>query len=159
MGYFLCGLAGVLVGALVASAIFLYLLQRRADRDLIERRLKAILTYRDCIGDLVTVLEEYRAEDPKVLRQVWKNVASFCREFRLTGWYLAVSDREPLAKMVGDLERELRAYHINGNSVSIPRLREHSVEVERILEKAAKRQLSEYRKFRFLPIARSGKED
>ena len=74
------------LGALIASGIFLSCLQWRADRDLVERRLRAILAYRDCLGDLASALEG-GAGEPQALRQAWKNVAEFCREFHFTGWF------------------------------------------------------------------------
>ena len=39
MDLLLAGLGGVVLGALIAAAIFLYVLQKRTDRDLLERRI------------------------------------------------------------------------------------------------------------------------
>ena len=87
MEYLLAGLAGVMVGAVVAAAILLLTLRRRADRDLIERRLRACCEYRDALGNLQSVFETANG-DRALVEQGWHNLAQFCREFRTTGWLL-----------------------------------------------------------------------
>jgi hypothetical protein len=154
MWYCISGLAGVLLGATIASVLCLHLLQRRADRDLIERRLRSILGYRECLGDLEGVLDG--AADPLIIEQAWKNIALFCREFRLSGWLLAPEDREPLGRIAGELERESRRARRNGSEngsagAALARLAQRREELERLLRRAAERQIAEHRRFRFLP--------
>ena len=51
MGYVATGFIGVLLGAAVTLVDVLLLLQKRADRDLIERRIQALLDYREWLGE------------------------------------------------------------------------------------------------------------
>jgi hypothetical protein len=85
MELLVAGLAGVVVGAVVASAIILHLFQKRSDRDLIERRLRACFDYRECLGDFEGAFAEANG-DARIAEQAWHNVAAFCRELRRTGW-------------------------------------------------------------------------
>jgi hypothetical protein len=173
MWYFLCGLGGVLLGALISAAIFLYVLQRCVDRDLIERRLRAYLEYGDRLGDISRFLASKGAPDSidvDVFRQAWKNVAAFCREFRLTSWLLPPRERKALGDIVTDFEREMRAYDTGSdlfkNASSLPigslaqKTADRQKEIERILRQAVRRQVRQYRRFRFLPgVARPEKDD
>jgi hypothetical protein len=150
----------VVVGATIAAVIILYLLERRADRDLIERRMRALLEYHDCLGDLEGALGN-GASGPAAREQAWQNVAAFCRRFRLTGWILPQRDREALGKVVADLEREGRAGSGNGAlspGGSLPRVLEHYREVDRLLRRGVERQMEAHRRFRFLPEAAAGEE-
>ena len=103
MALFLSGLVGVVVGGGLVLAASLVFLGRRADRDLVERRLRLCAEYRDCLGDLSRALNESPGE-PAVLEQAWINVANFCREYRLTSWVLEPRSRETLDGVVEELE-------------------------------------------------------
>ena len=153
MDLFLAGLAGVLVGALVASLIFLHLLQKKADRDLVERRLSACFDYRECLGGLETVFESANG-DARAVEQAWHQVGAFCREFRRTGWLFRPEARLRLEALVGDLERERRTRtesveDAGGRAAQI--LCEKWSEIDRLLRDEAEVQVREHRKQRFLP--------
>ncbi|MBI4606069.1 MAG: hypothetical protein HY721_29230 [Planctomycetes bacterium] len=164
MDLLLAGLAGVAVGALVATAILLHSFQRRADRDLIERRLRACLEYRECLGDLEKAFEG-AGGDPQVVEQAWHSVAAFCREFRVTGWVLRPEVHARLAPVVEGLERERGRRATNGaggaageGSPAGPSggraaqvLCDAFHEVDAVLRREVEAQLREHRRLRFLP--------
>lgn len=153
MELLVAGLSGVVVGAIVASVIILHLFQRRADRDLVERRLRACFDYRECLGDLESVFEGANG-DPRVLEQAWHNAASFCRELRRTGWLFRTEVRLRLLAVAEDLERERRAHESNGADTggrAAQLLCEKCREVERILIRETEEQAREHRRLRFLP--------
>ena len=155
MELLLAGLAGVVIGAAVTLAIFLYVLQRRADRDLIERRLRACSEYRELLGGLAEAIEA-GSEDPEVLEQAWHGVSMFSREFRLTGWLLSTRVRERLQALVEDLEKEARAFRTNGASSGgrmAQVLCEKHHELSAILRREHERAEGEIRAFRFFPGA------
>jgi hypothetical protein len=153
MDLLLAGLAGVVLGAGVTLAIFLYVLQRRADRDLVERRLRACCEYEERLGGISEAIET-GSDDPAVLEQAWHGVSLFCREFRLTGWLFTPQVRESLQSMVEDLEKEARAFR-SGGALSGGRaahvLCEKHHELSAILRRELQRAEGELRAFRFFP--------
>lgn len=103
------GLAGVIVGALVAAGTILHVIQRRVDRDLLERRIRACGEYLDCLGDLDRALAGAE-DDRRLLEQAWANARAFRRELLLTGWLLTPGARRVLVEAAGELERAERAW-------------------------------------------------
>ena len=168
MLYFLCCLAGVAVGALISSAIFIYLLERHSDRDLIERRMRAYLEYRERLGDVAEILNG-ASPDPMILRQARTNIRSLCREFRLTSWFLPTRERQAVGKIVDQLDRETRpleGYQAGENAhaplpanVSPQRILDHQRELERTLRRAVKNQMGEFRRFRFFPWLKTQRDE
>lgn len=153
MDLLLAGFAGVLLGALIAAAIILHCFQKRADRDLIERRLRACFDYRDSLGDLESAFQNAES-DPEILSQAWRNVALLCREFRRTSWLFAPAVRHRLAAVVDDLERERRHHEANGADSGgriAQLLCEKGRELERLLEAEMAAEAREHRRLRFLP--------
>jgi hypothetical protein len=153
MYYLLAGLAGVVVGASLAWLIMLFVLQRRSDRDLIERRIRACSEYLDCLGDLDGACGR-GGDDPEILDQAWWNAKSFCREFHLSSWILPTHARESLGRVVKDLEEEERAYRANGAGASgrvAQILCERYHEVLRIVRGELTAQERAFRAFRFFP--------
>ena len=153
MGLLFAGLAGVVLGALMASIIILRAYEKRADRDLIERRIRVCAEYRECLGDLGAVFES-SSSDARLLEQAWHNVAAFCREVRLTGWLFSPEVRSDLGVMVEDLERMEKTCRGNGSSPNgraTQLLCEKYHEVERILRRESERGMREFRRLRFLP--------
>ncbi|HVR76723.1 MAG TPA: hypothetical protein VMT52_20500 [Planctomycetota bacterium] len=153
MELLLAGLAGVALGALIASIIILHIFERRADRDLVERRLRACAEYRECLGNLESALEASNG-DVRVVEQAWRNVGLFCREFRLTGWLLRPEARARLATAVDGLEREERVFRENGAGSpgrAAQVLCETYHEVDRILAREMEAHMREHQKPRFLP--------
>ena len=153
MDLLLAGLAGVLIGALIASVIILHVFQKRADRDLVERRLRACFEYRDCLGALEAVFDGAEG-DAQVLEQAWHNVDTFCREFRRTGWLFRPEVRVRLGAVVEDLEIRRRAHASNGAETggrAAQVLCEMCREVDGILRREMEAQAREHRKLRFLP--------
>ncbi len=173
MLYFICGMAGVVVGALITLMVSLAILRRGADRDLIERRMRAYLEYRDCLGEVGHFLDlsQMNGEiDPVVFRQAWKNVTAFCREFRLTSWLLRTPEREALGKVVGEFEREARVSSPEGDGTNrasgpppsgslLQRICDRQNAVDRILRRAVQREIKEHRRFRFSPGVQHHTED
>jgi hypothetical protein len=149
----IASLAGVVVGALVAAGMTLLLLGRRADRDLIERRLRACSEYREVLGDLVMALER-EGVGAEVLEQAWVNVAAFCREVRLTSWLFDERVRGRLEDVAARLGEAERRYRLNGGDAggrSAQVLCEIYCEVDRVLRRELERQGRDLRRFRFLP--------
>ncbi len=153
MEYLYAGLAGVVVGALLATVIVLFLIQKRIDRDLIERRLRACLEYRECLKALGEKLDK-DGSDPRVVEQAWWSVRDFCREFHLTSWLLESAVRERLERLVAELEEEWARYDRNGHAASgraAQILCGKYHEIDRVLARETKRQAREFQRFRFLP--------
>ena len=160
MAILLAGLAGVVLGALIAAVIIIRVYEKRADRDLIERRIRACFEYRECLGNLEAVFESPSA-DARLLEQAWHNVTAFCREVRLTGWLFSPEVRSDLGAMVEELERMEKTCRGNGSSPSgraTQLLCEKYREVERILRRESERGMREFRRLRFLPYGRARKE-
>jgi hypothetical protein len=153
MSLLFAGLAGVVIGASIASCIFIYVYQKRADRDLVERRLRACFEYRECLGDLERVFETAGGE-AKVIDQAWHNVAAFCREFRKTGWLFGPEAHAHLEGVVEALERAGRAHSSNGKTTGArgaQLLCEKCREVDAVLRREIGEQVREHRKQRYLP--------
>ncbi len=153
MDYLYAGLAGVVVGAFLATVIVLYLVQKRVDRDLIERRLRACLEYRELVGALEGTLAR-ESDDPAVVDQAWWGVRDLCREFRLTSWLLEPSVRRRLALVVAELEEELAGHERNGHGGSgraAQMLCGKYHQLDRLLARETERQSREFHRFRFLP--------
>lgn len=151
MDLLVAGLIGVALGALVASAIILHLVDRRADRDLIERRIRTFHEYLDCLGNLERAFDG-AADDPRVLEQAWCNVRAFCREFRMSGWILSPAARAALARIVDELEASERSLRSNGSGGgrAAQLLCERYHEVERIVRRELPEEERAFRAFRFL---------
>lgn len=153
MEYLYAGLAGVVVGGLLTTAIVLFLIQKRVDRDLIERRLRVCLEYREFLGALEETLAS-ESEDPQVLEQAWWGVRDFCREFHLTSWLLEPPVRDRLECLVEELEVELARYEQNGRGGSgraAQILCGKYHQLDRLLTRETRRQAREFQRFRFLP--------
>ncbi len=153
MDYLYAGLAGVVVGAFLATVTVLYLVQKRVDRDLIERRLRACLEYREFLGALEEKLVS-ESDDPAVLEQTWWGVRDFCREFRLTSWLLEPRVRSRLELVVEELEEELARHERNGHGGSgsaAQMLCGTYHQLDRLLTRETDRQSREFQRFRFLP--------
>jgi len=150
----------VLLGALISTAILLHVFQKRADRDLVERRLRACFDYRDRLGDLEDAFQSSEG-DPQVLEQAWHNVALLSREFRRTSWLFAPDVRRRLAAVVDELERERRQSESNGADTggrAAQLLCEKGRELERLLDAEVEAEAREHRKLRFLPEPRKESE-
>ena len=102
-------LSGALVGGVITAFGMLLLLRKQADRDLIERRVRACADYRETLGDIARVLA-HQGDQPAVLEQAWKNVSLFCREYRLTSWFQDPALRGQLGELVEELEQAAAAY-------------------------------------------------
>ena len=120
MNLLIAALLGVVVGMVAATSLILYLLQKRVDRDLIERRIRAYEEYSECLRALVDLVDagagQTENDGERVVDLAWWGVRNFCREFRLSGWILDAASREHLARVVADLEANRCAYEENGTS-------------------------------------------
>lgn len=149
-------LVGVVVGAVLASLLALYLVQKRVDRDLIERRLRAYRQYQEWIGDVTRVFDS-GTTDERVLEQAWWNVESFCREFRLTAWLLEPAVQRELEGVVCELESELERARQNGGGSgrSAQLLTEKYHTLDRLFRRQTKSLAREFRRFRFFTTSPS----
>jgi hypothetical protein len=158
MDLLLAGLAGVVVGALVAAGIILYVIQRRADRDLLERRIRACAEYLDCLGDVERALRGAE-EDRRLLEQAWANARAFRREFLLTGWLLSPAARRILTESAAALERAEGTSGTNGagGSRTVQLLCEKYHEIRRILAGEMAAAERSHRSLRYFPeLSRRG---
>jgi len=153
MELLLAGLAGVALGAGIAIAVFAYVLRRRADRDILERRLRAFAEYVDCLGGLDRALDGADSR-PELIEQAWRSVLDFCREVRLTSWLFSEDVRARLGAITDTLQKEERAYRSNG-AASPARaaqvLSETYREAERLLRREIERAERAFRRYRLLP--------
>lgn len=153
MDLLLAGLAGVVVGAGVAAALLLHVFQRRLDRDLIERRLRACFEYREALGDLELAFQS-GSEDPGILDQAWRNVELFAREVRRTGWLFEGDTRLRLEALAAELERASRGGATNGDSSGgrvAQLLCEKAGELDHLLRRTTALLAKEHGKIRLLP--------
>src|SRR5262245_60855289 len=110
MDYVVVGFVGVVLGALAAGGIALLLLRRMTDRDLVERRLRTLVSLREALGapgargDPAAVLL-----GPLELEQAIHDFQSAAREFRLSAWIFDEDLRADLAGPIHDFEDEMRA--------------------------------------------------
>jgi hypothetical protein len=155
MTIIIAALLGVVVGALVATAIILHLFQKRGDRDWIEREIRACAEYRECLGDIQAAFDQGQG-DARVIEQAWTNIRGFCREFRLTGWLFPAELRARLETLVAGLEGEEQIYRANGagaNGRTAQALCEQYHELDRVLRREMEGRARDLRKSRFLPQA------
>ncbi|MBI4582754.1 MAG: hypothetical protein HY717_01790 [Planctomycetes bacterium] len=161
MGYLIAGLAGVMVGAGVALFAALAVLQRRADRDLLERRMRSLLEYRERLGDPRRWLNGgARSSGVPALEteQLLANLEALAREFHLTAWLFDEPRRELLAEAIEEIERAIRRYREEepaGGPPSLAAILGACDRFERRLRDLAVKTAAEHRRFRFLPTFRS----
>jgi hypothetical protein len=156
MDYVLVGFLGVVLGAGVTLAATLLLLQRSADRDLVERRLRALVGYREALG-----AEGALRAGPKALiesaelEQLVHNLEKVAEEFRLTAWIFNESVRVELARPILAFEEEMRRARGRGEMPSGLRILDSCRQLEVTLRQAASRSVREFRRWRFWPSARA----
>ena len=141
-------LAGVVIGALIASAILTRVHKRRVDRDWLERQIRACMEYRECLGDIEGAFDAADG-DQAVLEQAWTNVASFLREYRRTGWLFEPAMRSSLSAIVQSLEEEKKRWQLNGagsGQRAAQFLSEKCRELDRILLREVERAVREFRR-------------
>jgi hypothetical protein len=141
-------LAGVVVGAFIASAVMIRVHQRRADRDWLERQIRACMEYRECLGDLEEAFDGADG-DPAILEQAWANVAAFSKECRRTGWLFEPAMRSSLSALVLSLEEEEKRWRLNGagsGQRAAQVLSEKCRELDRLLLREVERAVREFRR-------------
>jgi len=154
MVYLLVGFLGVILGAAAAGGVGLLLLQRAADRDLVERRLRALLSYQESLGAPRSLLEGGDGSlEPAELEQLAHNLSSVAREFRLTSWLFDDGLRAELAAALIAFEEEARRTRTRGNLPSTVRLAESCRQFQLTLRQAARKGVREYRRWRSWPFA------
>jgi hypothetical protein len=154
MDLLLAGFAGVVVGAVLASAIFLYVLERKADRDLVERRLRACTGY---LEDLEALERAFASagQDRLVLEEAWAGVSAFVREYRLTSWLFAPKLRGALDGIVAGLEDADRATRTGGGPSggrTAQDICENCHRIRRLLRSELAAEERAFRGFRWLPF-------
>ena len=157
MLYVVVGFVGVLIGAAAAAATALLLLQRSADRDLVERRLRAVLGYREALGTPPWDPDSAGngRHDPGELEQALRNIEEVSREFRLTAWIFDEGQRSGLARAVQALEEEARRIRERGQDPSPLALADAWRLFELALRQSALQSLREYRRWRLWPWRRA----
>ncbi|MCH2376011.1 MAG: hypothetical protein MK538_17635 [Planctomycetes bacterium] len=159
MNLLIAALLGVVVGMIMSTVLILFLIQKRVDRDLIERRVRAYEEYSECLRGLVELLDS--ADDSpggveRVVDQAWWGVRNFCREFRLSGWVLDGPAREHLERVVVELEAERCKYEESdmGPARAAHFLSERHRQLERFLDRRKAVQVEAFRRFRYFPSPR-----
>jgi hypothetical protein len=152
----LVGFLGVLLGAGITLAATLLLLQRSADRDLVERRLRALVGYREAMGAEGALRAGPKALlDGAELEQLVHNLEKVAEEFRLTAWIFNESVRGELARPILAFEEEMRRARGRGELPSALRILDSCRQLEVTLRQAASRSVREFRRWRFWPSARA----
>ena len=160
MAYAFVGLLGVILGAGITLVVTLLLLQRGADRDLVERRLRALVGYREALG-----AEGALRAGPKALiegaelEQLIHNLETVAEEFRLTAWIFNESARGELARPILAFEEEMRRARGRGELPSSLRILDSCRQLEVTLRQAASRSVREFRRWRFWPSARARRSE
>jgi hypothetical protein len=152
MDLLIAGFVGVLLGAAASAGTALLLLGRAADRDLIERRLRALISYREIVGAPRTDME---FDDPRELEQLLHDFEAFAREFRLTAWVFDESLRMMLARSVLALEEEVRRARSRGENPSPVAIVAAHRQLDLVLRSAAARSIDQFRRWKAWPFPRS----
>jgi hypothetical protein len=142
-------LIGVLVGAAAAAGTALLLLRRAADRDLVERRMRALVAYRDILGPPPA---DGALPDPAELEQLLHDAGACAREFRLTAWIFDDPTRRQLARPLGIIEEEIRRSRARGEAPGPVAVLAALREMDGVLRKTAGRCLDEHRRWRLWPL-------
>ena len=159
MNLVIAALFGVVVGMITATLLILFLIQKRVDRDLIERRVRAYEEYSECLRGLVELLDsadDSPGEAERVVDQAWWGIRNFCREFRLSGWILDGPARDHLERVVVELESQRCKYEESGMSPARAAhfLSERHRQLERFLDRRKAAQVEAFRRFRYFPSPR-----
>jgi hypothetical protein len=154
MGYIVTGFVGVLLGAAVALTAVLLLLQKGVDRDLIERRLDALLDYREWLGEPDRLLNGNGNLDSAVVAQLLANLEALARRFRRTAWLFDDPLRSELGAAVHQVERALERLHRRSGQDSAEELGgllNSCQALDSELRIAVSRTVKSHRRIRFLP--------
>ena len=147
----------MIFGGLMVFAILSRVHRRRADRDWLERQIRACIEYRECLGDLESAFDGADG-DRAVLEQAWANVAAFSREYRRTGWLFEPAMRSSLSALVRSLEEEESRWRLNGagsGQRAAQVLSEKCRELDRLLLREVERAVREFQRPR--PGGESGR--
>ncbi len=156
MDLVLAGFLGVLLGACATLAATLLLLQRSADRDLVERRLRALVGFREALGAEGALSAGPQGFiGPGELEQLVHNLETVAREFRITAWVFDEALRAELSRPILAFEEEMRRTRGRGDPPSPLRVLDSCRQLEVALRQAASRSLKEFRRWRFWPSARA----
>jgi len=155
MAYLLVGFLGVILGAGAAGGVGLLLLQRAADRDLVERRLRALLSYQESLGAPRSLLDGGDGGlEAAELEQLVHNLSNVAREFRLTSWLFDEGLRAELAGALIAFEEEARRARGRGSLPSTVRLADSCRQFQLTLRQAARKGVREFRRWQSWPFAR-----
>jgi hypothetical protein len=152
MGYVAVALLGVLLGALAAGGTALLLLRKMVDRDLAERRLRALVALHESLGPRRDPNAAFT--EPAELEQVVRDCEAVAREVRLIAWMFDEPVRRELGRPILDLEDEVRRSRETGAPLSPVRIVEAHRLLDLALGHAAARTLREYRSWRLLVAGR-----
>ena len=156
MDLLIAGLAGVVIGAAASAGTALLLLRRSADRDLIERRMKALVAYREILGRPV---DDGALRDPAELDQAVHDVEACAREFRLTAWIFDEPLRREIARPLSAVEDEVRRSRARGERPPPVAVVAALRELDAALRRAAGRCLQEHRRWRAWPLGKAGPDE
>jgi hypothetical protein len=159
MLYLAAGFLGVILGAAAAIAAAIVLLQRAVDRDLVERRLRALLEYREALGAPSWWTRGPSSVDPAELDQLDRNLRAATREFGLTSWMFEERERSALARSFAALDEEVGRARGRGEHPSSVKIADAHRQLDLALRHAAARNLREFRRWRFLPLSRKAADD
>jgi hypothetical protein len=156
MDLLIAGFIGVLIGAAASAGTALLLLRRAADRDLIERRLRALIAYREIVG---APRPDWEFTDPEELEQLLHDFEAFAREFRLTAWVFDEPLRMELGRSVLALEEEVRRARSRGENPSSVAIVAAHRQLDLVLRAAAARSIDEFRRWKAWPFPRPAPSD
>jgi len=139
----IAALLGVIAGAAASAGTALLLLRRAADRDLLERRLRALIRYREILGPCGSTAA---LEDGAELEQVLVDMGALAREFRLTAWIFDEPLRKELGRPLTAIEEEIRRSGATGERPAAVAVLAGIRELDRALRGAAVRCLREHRR-------------
>ena len=148
----IAGLVGVLLGGLGAGGVALLILQRAADRDLVERRLRALISYRETLGAPQRLQGGWVGSmEPAELDQLVHNMHQVSREFRLTSWIFDEKLRLELGRALWAFEEEVHRAQGRGESPSAVRINEAYRHLDITIRRAAKSSVRQFRRWRAWP--------
>ena len=153
MGYLVAGFLGVLLGAWAAAGTVFLVLRKMVDRDLAERRLRALASLHEALGPRPDD-GALSLEDPRAAEQMGRDVEAAARDFRLIAWIFDEPVRSDLAGAVEACDAEARRARNGAAGASSFRLVDARHQLDLALAQAAARTLREFRSWRFLSSRR-----
>ena len=156
MPYVVAGFLGVVLGAVAAAAVGFLFFQRLTDRDLLERRLRALYRLREDLGMPPGLASGGSGVvEPDEVEQLLHNFRSASAEYRLISWVFEEPVRASLTRSLLAFEEELSRARGRAGDPSAVKLTDAYRQLDVTLRGAASRGVNEFLRWRAWPFGRA----